>query len=503
VPYDEDYGFITIEAMMSGKPVLTLTDAGGPNEFVKNGETGFSVPPDPKAIAERIDYLCMHRDHARQMGRTAREVVSSIRWEGVVQELLSDSVVGSSRSKSSQTAYRKKMVVAVTFPIYPPRGGGQARVYHLYRYLVEYFDIEIYSLCADEQPVLNQEIAPGLREVRVPISQAHQSAESKISETVNWVPVTDIAAPQLIHLTPDYLEHLQDGVRDADIVVACHPYLGNILSELAPKADFWYEAQDVEFEVKMSILPDNKWGKSLLDTVRTLESYCWQRASTVFSCTKRDIDTLQELYGTTSAKTVEVPNGVSIEAVPFVDGQERHRRKKMLGIEGYTVGLFMGSWHGPNIVAADHVLSFARHQPDFMFFIVGSVCDAILDRIIPNNVKLLGIVDDETKATLLGTADVALNPMTSGSGSNLKMLDYFAAGIPVISTDFGVRGIRAESGVHYISSEIYEFTDAIENLQNLPHERIAKQARQLAENDYSWKVIAKRFIEFLGTGNGT
>jgi glycosyltransferase involved in cell wall biosynthesis len=47
VPYDEDYGLVTIEAMMSGKPVLTTTDAGGPNEFVINGETGYSVPPDP------------------------------------------------------------------------------------------------------------------------------------------------------------------------------------------------------------------------------------------------------------------------------------------------------------------------------------------------------------------------------------------------------------------------------------------------------------------------
>lgn len=41
VPYDEDYGLITVEAMMCQKPVITCLDSGGPNEFVRNGETGF------------------------------------------------------------------------------------------------------------------------------------------------------------------------------------------------------------------------------------------------------------------------------------------------------------------------------------------------------------------------------------------------------------------------------------------------------------------------------
>src|SRR5690606_16168463 len=45
VPYDEDYGLITIEAMRSGKPVVTFTDSGGPCEFVREGVTGLSCAP--------------------------------------------------------------------------------------------------------------------------------------------------------------------------------------------------------------------------------------------------------------------------------------------------------------------------------------------------------------------------------------------------------------------------------------------------------------------------
>jgi glycosyltransferase involved in cell wall biosynthesis len=497
VPYDEDYGLITIEAMMSAKPVLTLTDAGGPNEFVKNGETGFSVPPDPKAIAEKIDYLCVHRAEAREMGRKAHDVVSSITWDRVVKGLLAESSTNVSNRFPVCSPCRKKMVLAVTFPVYPPRGGGQARIYHLYRHLAEHYDIEILSLCAHGQPALNQEIAPGLREIRVPISLAHQLEESKLSESVGWVPVTDIVMSQLIERTPEYLQKLRTSVASAKVVVACHPYLGKLLSSMAPQAEFWLEAQDVEFEVKKSILPDTEAARNMLENVRDVEAFCWQRATIVFACAQRDIDTMIDLYGATSAKTLEVANGVSIDEVPFVDVEERQRRKAKIGLDGVLVALFMGSWHGPNIEAADYVLSYADSLPDVVFIVLGSVCGAISDRKIPANVKLVGVVDDNVKAVLLGTADIALNPMESGSGSNLKMLDYFAAGIPVLSTEFGARGINANLGEHYIQAEVSAFPEALCKLAERDYEHIAKKARQLAEEDYSWAAIAGKFIKCL------
>ena len=57
VPYDEDYGYITIEAMLSGKPVVTTLDAGGPTEFVIDGETGRVVAPEARALGQALDAL--------------------------------------------------------------------------------------------------------------------------------------------------------------------------------------------------------------------------------------------------------------------------------------------------------------------------------------------------------------------------------------------------------------------------------------------------------------
>jgi len=65
---DEDYGFITLEAMLSGKPVITCVDSGGPLDFVEDGLNGFIVAPQPEAVAEKIDWMASHGGKALSMG---------------------------------------------------------------------------------------------------------------------------------------------------------------------------------------------------------------------------------------------------------------------------------------------------------------------------------------------------------------------------------------------------------------------------------------------------
>ena len=91
-PYDEDYGYITLEAMLAGKAVITCTDSGGPLEFVRDGETGYVCPPEPEAIAEAIDRLYQHRQQAIEMGQAGRASYQqhNISWSQVIQSLLAD-----------------------------------------------------------------------------------------------------------------------------------------------------------------------------------------------------------------------------------------------------------------------------------------------------------------------------------------------------------------------------------------------------------------------------
>lgn len=89
-PQDEDLGYITLEAMLSAKPVITCRDSGGPLEFVRHEETGWVVEPEPAALAECLDILYANRNRAAEMGRAGRARYDSleISWEQVVSRLL-------------------------------------------------------------------------------------------------------------------------------------------------------------------------------------------------------------------------------------------------------------------------------------------------------------------------------------------------------------------------------------------------------------------------------
>jgi len=91
--YDEDYGYITLEAFFSKKPVIIHEDAGGPLEFVKHGENGFVIKPDPEAIAAKIDEWSENRGMARQMGEQGYNTLleKNINWDYVIDSLLKGS----------------------------------------------------------------------------------------------------------------------------------------------------------------------------------------------------------------------------------------------------------------------------------------------------------------------------------------------------------------------------------------------------------------------------
>jgi glycosyltransferase involved in cell wall biosynthesis len=89
-PLNEDYGYVTVEAFLSGRPVVTTQDAGGPLEFVSHGETGLVVPPDADSLGEALDGLAaLPTARLREMGEAGRERVAHIGWDLVLDRLTS------------------------------------------------------------------------------------------------------------------------------------------------------------------------------------------------------------------------------------------------------------------------------------------------------------------------------------------------------------------------------------------------------------------------------
>ncbi len=92
LPLDEDsYGYPSLEASYSCKPIITTTDAGGVLELVQHNTNGYVCEPDPKALAAAMDELYSDRDAAKKQGVNARQRIEEldISWDNVVESLLS------------------------------------------------------------------------------------------------------------------------------------------------------------------------------------------------------------------------------------------------------------------------------------------------------------------------------------------------------------------------------------------------------------------------------
>lgn len=88
-PLDEDFGLATLEAMKSGKAVLTTSDSGGVLELTVDRQTGLvSEPNDPLALARNVDELYENRNLAEALGTNASKRVESITWEATIRRLL-------------------------------------------------------------------------------------------------------------------------------------------------------------------------------------------------------------------------------------------------------------------------------------------------------------------------------------------------------------------------------------------------------------------------------
>ena len=87
-PFDEDYGYVTLEAFLCAKPVITATDSGGTLEFVVDDENGLVRAPEPAAIGGALARLAADRARAARLGQAGLARARQITWDGVVERLL-------------------------------------------------------------------------------------------------------------------------------------------------------------------------------------------------------------------------------------------------------------------------------------------------------------------------------------------------------------------------------------------------------------------------------
>jgi len=192
-----------------------------------------------------------------------------------------------------------------------------------------------------------------------------------------------------------------------------------------------------------------------------------------------------------------IPNGVDCDKYQGLPTGRRGEAPVIL-----FVGLM--SW-GPNAAAAEHLArtilpSVRARVPDARLRILGrDPSPAVVDLSRLPGVEVTGAVPDMIPH--LREAHVLAAPLQSGGGTRLKILEAFAAGLPVVSTPIGCEGLGAVDGTHLLVAEREDFANAITSALNdeALGGRLAEAARRLARERFDWSAIGDRAVAALGS----
>jgi glycosyltransferase involved in cell wall biosynthesis/GT2 family glycosyltransferase len=496
VPIQEDYGFITIEAFRCRKPVITCTDSGEPLQFVKDGVTGFVVKPDEQALAERIEFLVDHPRTARAQGEQGYRTVAHLCWDPIVSNLLSAAKpCGRSAPASSGSPSSLKVTVLDMQPIEPAVGGGRLRLLGLYHDLGQHVAatyVGTFDWPGERRRA--HRLSPTLSEVDVPLSDRHFAAVTSLQEEMGGRTVIDVSFPVLGQLSPDYLKEASEAAKAAEIVVCSHPWVyPHIAGVLSTEQVLVYDAHNVESVLRYQLLGTSTRGRDLVKHAAGVERDLCRRADLVLACSQAERQLFHQLYGVPFDKCVVVPNGTFVR----LSDAQRSEQRALLGLGDEPVAVFIGSQYPPNEEAATFICTtLAPALPHVTFVICGGV-GAVVDTLQatgqrPSNVRQTGVLDDATRRAYLAAADVGINPMFSGQGTNIKMFDFMAAGLPVITTPTGARGIADGSrpAMHICRPDA--FIDGLRQvLGDADHaRRLGAAARELVVERYSWERLS-------------
>jgi len=186
--------------------------------------------------------------------------------------------------------------------------------------------------------------------------------------------------------------------------------------------------------------------------------------------------------------------------VAVTTGTERARRtaellaRRDLPADAAGVVLFVGSGHPPNLTGAERVVELASRMTAVQFFVVGR-CGEVLDPArVPSNVTITGRVSDDELAQLLAGATAALNPVTEGGGSNLKVIEALASGVPVVTTSVGARGVPRDLVTVTTVPGLSHGLDQVLSNPEATRERV-QRARTWVSESLDWAVVMQQFVE--------
>ncbi len=328
----------------------------------------------------------------------------------------------------------KKIVFVSGIQIFPPESGGQLRSSNLCLALVKRgYQVEIYSFTGRKKDYVSLkasaelEICHGLKEYvnRNPTWGLLQFIFYQLGLPPFWLTwLTKFHCPRF----------LKQKIKNASSVVLDFPFLFPIANN--KNLNLIVNTHNAEFE----LYPGQQTLKKM---VKKIEIEAFKKASHVLFCNDSDLQKFSDQLPDLNLKSEILPNGVLLENFSR-DIKKREALRAMYKIsESETVLLFTGSKYLPNVHAFNFLTKWAHTHSNelvkekIVIFITGTVSETLVD--LPY-LKVAGKVPEIY--SYFWASDFGLNAVEDGSGTNVKMIEYLAARLPIITTNFGARGMK-------------------------------------------------------------
>lgn len=384
---------------------------------------------------------------------------------------------------------QRRILAFSFFPAYlPPSNGGVERLYRFYSLLSHDFDVTLITSgeIGGERQVVTH--SAKFKEIRVPKDNVFVSTYEELAKAAG---TGDLSGPALglsnrtyNALHDEYLEHYATAdfvIHDSPFLIECDLFRG-----FDQKARV-YNSYNFETGLYRSFHSEGRQDTVIEDLVDELERDLCAHANLITACSDDDRQAFERAFAPT-APIILVPNGYFPQAARPLKERKANRI------------IFLGSNHRPNVDAARQIIEkLAPAFPKISFHLVGS-CHK---KFRKDNVTAHGFVDGRTKASLLHSATLAINPVTSGSGSSLKIADIAISGIPLLSTEIGARGFNLEPGRHYIRLDEDDLVGSFKTALYDGHDygAVAETSKAHFSENYSWPAIVRGFVDQLNRLN--
>ena len=356
----------------------------------------------------------------------------------------------------------RRIAIVASFRIFPAETGGHLRTAAIARSLARLgHEVRIFALAGRREDYRNRggaasrvdAIEPNLtEEVHLGLGLGVAQAATRVLGTARaWVPLVLARGwvPRRLHETLEW----------ADVCISDQPYCVPVRGFESEKP--WLL---LSHNLEHRLLERGPWQERLFASwLRRIEAAVPARYQAVLTCADDDRAFFAQHDPASSCRLV--PIGCAVDSAAYQrDADARIRLRAELGIaDDETVFLFSGSRFQPNVDALEWLRAFNARHPAFLtgrrarVLVVGTVS---ADAWREGGVIATGRVQD--MAPYFAAADAGLNPVTWGSGANVKLFEYIAARLPVMSTRFGVRGIALEPDRDFHHFEPEQFAERLE-----------------------------------------